>query len=335
MTRQRTYWHLQGLGRKPTEYDITSSRLLYSAERGFEVSTPLAEWQRAQISVRGLRCADWERFCDPRATTYTRYTELQRDKEIFVDGLLATIDATGYDRRLPAAWLGVLERVIGPLRYPAHALQMLASYVGAAAPCGKLVIAGALQSADEIRRVQRLAYRLRQIQTTHPGFGEQSKALWERDPGWQPLRRLLEHALVAYDWGEAFVVLNAVIKPAFDQLFMVELGEIAHASGDEVLQKLLLSLHEDCAWHRDWSRALIAMLIEEDAENAGVMAAWVDRWQPQLRSAVDAAATLLTPALNGAARPRAAEIAEGVSAFASDYRRSVGLGAQVASGEGA
>jgi toluene monooxygenase system protein E len=306
VTRQRTYWHLDRLGRKPSEYDITSSRLLYGAERGCELRTPLGDWQRAQAGALGLRCRDWERFRDPRATTYTRYTELQRDKETFVDGLLATIEATGYDRRLTAAWLSALERVLGPLRYPVHALQMLAAYVGAAAPCGKLVITAALQSADEIRRVQRLAYRLRQIQTTQPGFGEQSLASWQRDPRWQPLRRLLEHALVAYDWGEAFVALNALIKP------------------------VLLSLHEDCIWHRGWSGALIAMLIEDDPANARVMATWVERWHALTQAAVDGAATLLELPPNRAGRPSATEIASRVHRHVREYLTSLGLELRVA-----
>ena len=41
---QRTYWHLQGLGRVPSEYDIASSRLLYYPTLGFAVDTPVSAW---------------------------------------------------------------------------------------------------------------------------------------------------------------------------------------------------------------------------------------------------------------------------------------------------
>ena len=45
VTAQRTYWHLTGLGRRPSDYDITSTRLLYYPERGgFDVRFPLASW---------------------------------------------------------------------------------------------------------------------------------------------------------------------------------------------------------------------------------------------------------------------------------------------------
>ena len=36
---------------------------------------------------------------------------------------------------------------------------------------------------------------------------------WENAAAFQPLRELIERALVTYDWGEAFVVTNSVIKP--------------------------------------------------------------------------------------------------------------------------
>ena len=40
----RTYWHLLGTKRVPSEYEIVSSRLLYYPGRGFEVKVPAAAW---------------------------------------------------------------------------------------------------------------------------------------------------------------------------------------------------------------------------------------------------------------------------------------------------
>ena len=77
---QRTYWHLDGLGRRPTDYEIASSRLMYHAERGFEVRGPLAESLERRSK---LAMSDWGKFRDPRQTTYALYTHLQRTKEAF------------------------------------------------------------------------------------------------------------------------------------------------------------------------------------------------------------------------------------------------------------
>src|SRR4051812_43627663 len=84
----KTYWHLRDAGRLPSEYELVTSRLLYYVGRGFEVDVPLAQWYRQYQQDSPFSCSDWELFGDPRQTTYARYTSLQHDREVFVDGLL-------------------------------------------------------------------------------------------------------------------------------------------------------------------------------------------------------------------------------------------------------
>ncbi len=277
---QRTYWHLTELGRKPTDYDIASSKLLYYPRRGFETAVPIAAWYRAHQHDSALVCQDWERFRDPRETTYARYVDLQRTKEAFVDGVLAAAAASDHDRRLSPAWLETLSGLLSPLRYPVHGLQMIAAYVAHMAPSGRIVIAGLLQAADETRRVERLAYRMRQLQAISPGFGADGRDRWERDPAWQPLRELVERLLVTYDWAEAFIALACVVKPRFDALFTTQLAELARRAGDDAFANVVFSLGEDCRWHRDWSRALLDVALSERPENRAVIAGWIARWRP-------------------------------------------------------
>ena len=323
MKPQRTYWHLEPLKRKPSEYDVVTSNLLYYVERGFEVQTPLADWYQRHQRGSPLRCRDWERFRDPRETTYSKYTDLQRKRETFVDGLLGSIEVTGYDRRLSPACVRVVDRVLGPLRYPVHGLQMAASYVGSMAPSGRIVIASLLQAADEIRRVQRLAYRMRQLQETHEGFGAGSKAAWERDPAWQPLRKVVERLLVTFDWGEALVALNLAVRPAFDELFMVDFGRLAAAYGDEVLQKLLVSLNEDCVWHRDWTRALLSVVLADDPGNRIVIQEWLGKWRPEVAAAVEGFARTFDEVSELPAGPSFGNVRSRIETFLSAYWASL------------
>jgi toluene monooxygenase system protein E len=323
MSAQRTYWHLEPLKRIPSDYDIVTSNLLYYVGRGFEVETPLSSWYDRYQAGSLLRSKAWEHYRDPRETTYSKYTELQRKRETFVDGLLDSIDTSGYDRRLSPEWLSVLERVLGPLRYPGHGLQMVAAYVGCMAPAGRLVITGAFQAADEMRRVQRLAYRLRHIRESYPSFGETSEKAWQQDAMWQPLRRVLERLLVTFDFGEALVALNVVVKPAFDELFMVELGKLAALGGDEVLQQLFLSLNEDCAWHRDWTRALLRTILDGDPDMRDVVHEWVLRWRPQMQDAIAAFSPLFEVLpVSGAGRTYA-EVASSVETRVLRYSSSI------------
>ena len=73
-------------------------------------------------------------------------------------------------------WVDTLERLLPPLRYLYHGLQMLAAYVGQMAPSGRITIAAALQAADEMRRVQRIAYRMAMLRRLRPGFGDVGQA---------------------------------------------------------------------------------------------------------------------------------------------------------------
>jgi toluene monooxygenase system protein E len=300
MAGLKTYSHLPA-GRRPTDYEITSSRLHHHVERGFEVRVPAADWYERHQRGSRWQAPDWEAFADPRETTYAAYTAQQRDKEAFVDGLLATIDGSTYDRDLSPEARALLERAVLPLRFAFHGLQMIAAYVGQMAPSGRITIAATLQAADEMRRTHRLAYRMAQLRAVEPLFGEDGRARFERDPAWQPLRRVIESLFVTWDWAEAFVALNLCLKPVMDELWMVELGTVARANGDFALGQLLGSLDDDCQWHRRWAAALARVALGARSENGDAYRGWVAAWLPRVEDAARALAPLLGPGPGDAA----------------------------------
>jgi toluene monooxygenase system protein E len=330
MTQQKTYWHLLQQRRMPTEYEIVTSKLLcYTGEgftgKRFEIDVPLKDWYERYQQDAPLTCSSWDSFRDPRETTYTKYTEVQRDKEIFVDGILQEIEQTDYDAQLSPRWLHVLSRVIAPLRYPGHGLQMIASYFGQMAPSGRIVITATLQAGDEMRRVQRIAYRVRQLQQRYPDFAADSKARWQTDPLWQPLRMAIETLLVCYDWGESFVTTNLVLKPLVDELFMTHVSELALREGDYLLGQIFYSLNHDCRWHRDWTEALTRLLIEENSNNSRVIQGWIEKWHPVAARAVEAFTPLFDGKLDDAKMPPLEGVRQRLNASYRDYLSRMGL----------
>jgi toluene monooxygenase system protein E len=314
----------------PTEYEIVTSKLLcYTGEgftgKRFELDVPLKPWYRRYQEESPLQCSSWEKFRDPRETTYTKYTELQRDKEIFVDGILDEIELTGYDAHLRPAWLHVLTRVVAPFRYPGHGFQMIASYIGQMAPSGRITIAASLQSADEMRRIQRIAYRIRQLQQIYPGFGADSRTLWQTESMWQPLREAVEKLLIAYDWAESFVGLNLVLKPLVDELFMNYLSELALREEDYLLGRIFYSLNQDCQWHRQWSESLVRMAIEDNVRNEVTIHGWIRQWYPFAARAVHSFAALFEDALERTGTPLPQHIVESLDSYYRDYLRTMGL----------
>jgi len=291
MPRQKTYWHLDRERRMPTEYEIATSKLLcYTGEgftgKRFELDVPLQRWYRQYQEGSLLTCTSWEKFHDPRETTYSKYTALQMDKETFVDSLLEQIERTGYDRTLSTSWVQILSNVLAPLRYPVHGLQMVVAYIGQMAPSGRLAITAALQAGDELRRVERIAQRVRQLQTAHRGFAGNSRDVWEHNAEWQPLREIIEKLLIVYDWGESFVVLNLVLKPMLDELFLKHFSDLALRENDHLLGQMFYSLNEDCQWHREWSQALVQMAVEDTPANRHVIQTWIDKWYRGAAAAV-------------------------------------------------
>lgn len=334
MPQQKTYWHLLQQRRMPTEYEIVTSKLLcYTGEgftgKRFELDVPLKDWYRRYQEESPLVCSSWEKFRDPRETTYTKYTDLQRAKEIFVDGILDEIELTGYDAHLRPTWLHILPRVVAPFRYPGHGFQMIASYIGQMAPSGRITIAAALQSADEMRRIQRIAYRIRQLQLVYPGFASDSKSLWQTDSLWQPLRELVEKLLITYDWAESFVGLNLVLKPLVDELFMKYLSEVALREDDYLLGQIFYSLNEDCQWHQQWSEALVRMALEDNAHNRDTIQGWINQWYPLASRAVDTFALLFADTLRGSEGPPLQRSEQAIDRDYRNYLQSMDL--QVAS----
>jgi toluene monooxygenase system protein E len=294
----KTYSHLASQRRVPTEYEIVTSKLLYHPLKGFEVEVPARAWyERYQRDAR-LTCADWERFVDPRATTYPAYTTLQARQESHLDEVLRSWETTDHDPALLALWRETFLRTLAPLRFALHGFQMIAAYIGQMAPSGRLAIVALLQSADELRRVHRLAYHLG-LYRKLGGGPDDSRAAWQSQPAWQPLRRVVEQALAAYDWGEALVALNLCCKPLVEALFFTELARLAREQHDFLLGEVLSSFDEDGRWHQAWSGALVRMVAEE-ADNQRALREWRDRWSPRAREAVTAASALLGEAGPGA-----------------------------------
>jgi toluene monooxygenase system protein E len=286
---RRTYWCLEESRKKPSDYEVTTTALLYYPARGFEVKTPVWEHYVRYQQQSVLHCRNWEAFEDPAHTTYSSYVAERRDQEAFLDRLLERPSAGVTQELRPL--LGVLSA----LRFPLHGLQMVAAYVGALAPSGRISVTAALQAADEMRRIQRICQWLSRSGLPSAQLDALGRELWQQGPAFQPLRRLIEELLVTYDWAQALIALNGVIKPVFDRLWFEHLAGVAERHHEEVLEKILGSLGEDGHWHELWFINLCQVAIASEAGNAEVIGHTVR--EQRARTAV--AAQALLPAFEG------------------------------------
>lgn len=268
MTGRRTYWHLEAAGRKPTEYDVGSEKLLYHPSRGFEVETSFSRWYERHGKQGVFGAHDWERFSDPRKTTYAKYVETRAATEAYVSGLFHDMARPEYRERLSASWVTSLATFLSALRFPFHGLQMVAAYLGQMAPSGKVAIACAFQAGDEMRRVQHVSRRLAGLAgdgSERLRLSDAGRARWHTEAAFQPFRELMERLLVTWDFGEALVATNLVVKPAFEAVALGQLSAAADGEGDPLFGRVLAVLAEDGAWHSEWAAAAVSSVLSEDA----------------------------------------------------------------------
>jgi hypothetical protein len=300
-----TYSLLGARSSPPLEYDIVASRLHYYVGRGFETDVPLRHWYERYQQQSPLQCADWDAFVDPQQTTYPKYTRTRKDAELALDQLTLALDSAAAERAPPEAWTAALARILPPLRYAFHGMHMIASYVGHMAPSGRITMAALFQSADELRRIERIAYRMCFMQESGAReFGVHSKAEWQSAPHWQPLREATERLLVAYDWGEALVGLNLCLKPVVDEVVVGRLLEECRRQQDAYWTAVLEHAYADCRWQREWTVALVRLAVAQNPGNREVIGRWLELWGPRALLAAESLAGLLPEGSAAAAHAR-------------------------------
>lgn len=318
----KTWSHLAGRRRKPSEYEIVSTNLHYTTdnpEAPFELDPnfPMARWYKEHRNASPLVHTDWNAFRDPDEMVYRTYNMLQDGQETYVFGLLDQFSARGHDQMLDPAWAATLARLYTPARYLFHTLQMGSAYLAQLAPASTISNCAAYQTADSLRWLTHTAYRTKELSLSFPalGFGSGERQRWEQDPAWQGWRRLVEHALVAWDWGESFVALNLVARPAIEETVLRGLGQVARQNGDTLLGMLSDAQLADAQRHRRWATALVQFALTQTG-NAEVLGVWLRKWEGLADEAIAAYC---------AALPDAADLADRAQAAAREFRHGAGL----------
>lgn len=298
-SRKLKTWTAFGeLGQRPTEYEILTHGLNHTMRPVPLELTPDAHgnrWLREHRDSMALTVPDWNAFRDPDAVTYASYVAMQDDQETYVEGLIERFDADGHDGALTEQALRFLALTVTPCRYLAHAEQMLSAYVQQLAPSSYIANCATFQTADQLRRVQLIAYRTTQLQRSYPevGFATGERATWEGHPAWQPIREAIEHALVEFDWDRAVVATQLVVKPVADLLFLDQLSSELAAAGTALDGLISENLWLDSLRSRRWTAALLRFLADADDGNMAVLQGHLTEWAPRGHAMATAGSELL------------------------------------------
>ena len=290
----KTWSHLAGNRRKPSEYEIVSTNLHYSTDNPdapweLDPNIHMQEWYRKYRNNTALKCDDWDAYRDPEQLVYRTYNLLQDGQETYVNGLFDQFSERGHDQMLSDEWVETLARVYTPARYLFHTLQLGAAYLAQMGPGSTITNIATFQTADSIRWLTHTAYRTRELANTHSdkSFTENEREVWENDAAWQGFRELMEKALVAWDWSDAFVALNLVAKPAVEEALLVQLGNAARDNDDTLLGLLTQAQMRDGERHRRQTAELVKMLLETEG-NKETLQGLIAKWIPLADAAIDA-----------------------------------------------
>lgn len=326
----KTWSQFGAVRKKPSTYEAVTGSFHYHFRREpspweIDKDAPLNRWYLKHREGSPFQVDDWEQFRDPYKLTYRDYISRQADREKFVDGLVDQAERSNAVAKLSKEWVGTLRDVFVPLRFPLHILQMVGLYAGHMAPSAYITNCQHFSAADEVRRIQRIAYWTKVLANEH---GDELAATatardpWESGEVWQPLRKVLEKMMIAYDWGEAFAVLNLAVKPAVDGLLNWQFEALARANGDEFLGQLFSEFQVDARRNRDWTRDLVRYAVERDPSRRNLLQGWVKAWRPQAEDGVSALAALFEQA----PQPMdAAEVTRSVKAQHDEFLQSCGV----------
>jgi toluene monooxygenase system protein E len=303
--KTKTWSRFGNLGRKPNEYEIVTHDLNHTItgptplEMGPDVQGNV--WLKRHRDSMPLTVPDWNGFRDPDQMTYRKYNTVQDQQETYVDGLMAEFTSKQSDYSLSTQAVDLLAGVLTPSRYLSHGLQMLSAYVQQLAPSSYIANCATFQTADQLRRVQLAAYRAKQLSETYPdrNFGAGERATWERAPGWQPIRELVERLLIAYDWHDAFIGTQLVLKPVTDLLTLREFANVASVQGDDLDALIADNLFNDAARSQRWTAACTRFLIGATDGNRAALLETLARWRHLGEAAIAGGAELLAPYAGG------------------------------------
>jgi toluene monooxygenase system protein E len=286
--RRRTFSAFGDVRKMPSEYEIMThkqnwtTRANRSAAFEQNPSSPANLWFLTYRDNSPLRAQDWDDFRDPDALTYRAYVTMQSDAEAAGRRALDQYSDAGADASLAPGQVSLLAAMFTPSRFLVHGCQQVQAYIGYLAPTSYVTNAAGFATADLLRRLTLIAYRTRELADAYPdsGIGTAERGRWEDDAAWQPARRAIEKALIAYDWGEAFTAMNLVLAPTLDDVLLRQFAEVSRDNGDELSWLLGSYLGTDSERRARWSEALATFSLAQRPQNEAVLRRWIDRWSP-------------------------------------------------------
>jgi len=247
----------------------------------WEPELELFDKRRTQIVLE-----DFDQLLDPRQYYYAPYTIQRARQQEAQDGNFGMVEKRKLFAALSSDWIANIERLIVPLRHLEWGANTNNCHISAYAYGTPFNSAALMQAMDRLGVAQYLTRLALVIQHNDPQVLDRAKQVWLSDPLWQPLRRLIEDAMVTKDWFELHVLQNFLLDGAiypyaythFDQAIAAH-GGIAYALTTEFMRDWYLESVR-------WTDATIKVAALASPANKAVLESWIAKWEPRVHEAI-------------------------------------------------
>ena len=246
-----------------------------------------------------LHMEDWEQLLDPRQYYYGSYLLQRARQRDTQEQQFAFVEKRELLASLAPPWREKVSRLLVPLRHFEWGANLNNCFIAAYGYGAPVTSAATFQTLDRLGNAQYLSRLGLLLGENDTAVLDAAKRAWLDDPMWQPLRRLLEDAMVLDDWFELHVVQNLLADSALHPLLFAHFDrELAAAAGGTAVAMLS---EFTVAWYAEsvrWTDAVLARAAAESEGNRERIAQWCETWRPR---AWEAAAPLAGYALGAGA----------------------------------
>ncbi len=229
---------------------------------------------------------DFDDLIDPRQYYYGTWTIQRGKQQDSQEKNFKFVESRGLMDGMEAAWKDKIRRLIVPLRHVAWAANTNNSYIAAYGFGAPITSAASLQTMDQLGIAQYITRIGLILADNDPTALDDAKALWLDDDMWQPMRALVEEAMVTKDWFELHVLQNLLIDGALHPLMFDKFDAAVTQHGGAAYSMMNEFTIEWFAEASRWADAVIKRCAQESPANKTHIEGWIAKWMPRIQGAL-------------------------------------------------
>ena len=229
---------------------------------------------------------DFDDLIDPRQYYYGTWTIQRGKQQDSQEKNFNFVESRGLLTGMESAWKDKIRRLIVPLRHVAWGANTNNSYIAAYGFGGPVCSAAAFQMMDHLGIAQYITRTGLILAENDPKALDDAKALWMSDEMWQPMRALVEEAMVTKDWFELHVLQNFLIDGTVHPLVFDKFDALVTQHGGAAYSMMNEFTIEWFAEASRWVDAVIKHAAQESEANKTHIEGWIAKWIPRVQGAL-------------------------------------------------